>query len=120
MPAYDYALIRVVPRVHLGGGDPAGVILQCRQRRYLAIGWAQPPEDLAARWSSLPLLPRYLAAMAAAASGEGPIGRYPPSERFHWLTATRSTVLQPSPVHTGLTEDPEATLAHLTRELRPR
>ena len=119
MHAYDYALLRVVPRVHAGGGEAVGVILQCRQRRFLGVRWVAPPETLAARWPALaPLLPRYLGALEAVASGDGPVGRYPPSERFHWLTATRSTVLQPSAVHTGLTEDPAATLDALALDLR--
>lgn len=116
--AYDYALFRVVPRVHLGGGVPVGAILQCRQRRFLGVAWAGSPDEIGARWPALaPLLPRYLAAVERAASGEGPIGVYPPSERFHWLAAARSTVLQASPVRTGLTDDPAATLGAIAADL---
>ena len=119
VPAYDYALIRVVPRVHLASGETVGVILQCRQKRFIGVRWAEAPEALAARWPGLGagLLTRYLRAMEQMASGEGPLGVYPPSERFHWLTATRSTVVQPSPVHTGMDDDPEAALDRIAQSL---
>ena len=119
MPAYDYALIRVVPRVHLASGETVGVILQCRQRRFIGVRWAAPPEALGARWPGLGagLLTRYLRAMERTASGDGPLGVYPPSERFHWLAATRSTVVQPSEVHTGLCETPSAALNRIAQSL---
>ena len=120
MPAFDYALIRVVPRVPLGDGETVGAILQCRQKRFIGIAWAQPPEALAERFASLnaDLVARYCRAMERVAEGEGPIGKYTASERFHWLTATRSTVLQCSPVHTGQTNDPAAALGDLVAQLR--
>ncbi len=119
VPAYDYALIRVVPRVHIASGEAVGVILQCRQKRFIGVRWTASPEALAKRWPGLGagLLARYLRALEQTASGEGPLGVYPPSERFHWLTATRSTVVQPSAVHTGIAPDPEAALERIVRSL---
>ena len=119
MPAFDYATIRVVPRVELGGGETVGVILQCRQRRFLGVRWIAPAPELAARWPGLGrgLLVRYLTALERVASGEGPLGHVPASERFHWLTAPRSTVVQPSAVHTGVADDPEAVLERIAAAL---
>ena len=112
MPAFDYALIRVVPRVHTGDGVTVGVIAQCRQERFIGVAWREDLGQIAARWPELgaDLVARYLDAVRLTAEGAGPIGRFPPSERFHWLTAPRSTVVQCSPVHTGVTDDPEASL----------
>ncbi|HIG75500.1 MAG TPA: DUF3037 domain-containing protein [Bacteroidetes bacterium] len=120
VPAFDYALIRVVPHVPLGDGETVGAILQCRQKRFIGIAWAQTPEALAERFSQLnaDLVARYLHAMERVAEGEGPIGKYTASERFHWLTATRSTVIRCSPVHTGLTDDPAASLERIAAGLR--
>ena len=113
--AFDYALIRVVPRVAVGDSQTVGVVLQARQRRFLGVRFVQTAEALALRWPALDaaLLDRYLAAFEAVAEGgraAAPLGLLPPSERFHWLTATRSTILQTSPVRTGLTDDPTAAL----------
>ena len=80
-----------------------------RQRRWARGG----------RGSVRGLVARYLCAIERVASGEGPLGHFTASERFHWLTATRSTVVQPSPVHTGVTDDPEAALARIVRSLAP-
>ncbi|MEM1056416.1 MAG: DUF3037 domain-containing protein [Bacteroidota bacterium] len=119
MPAYDYALIRVVPNVCWGDCTTVGAIVQCRQKRFIGVAWREDPARLAARVDGLnaDLLARYLGAMERVAAGEGPIGKYPPSERFHWLTATRSTSVQASAVHTGVTEDPAAALAALVAKL---
>ena len=120
MPAYDYALIRVVPRVHVGDGETVGAILQCRQKRFIGVAWVEDPGALAEKFGGLgrDLVSRYLGAVERVAEGEGPLGKYPPSERFHWLTAPRSTVVQCSPVHTGTTDDPGAALNALVSGLR--
>lgn len=119
MPAFDYALIRVVPRVHVGDGEAVGVILQCRQRRFIGVKWSLPVATLGSRWPALgPMTERSLRAVEATASGEGPIGRFPPAERFHWLTAPRSGVIQPSPIHTGICDDPAAVLEQIVASLR--
>ncbi|MEL6616756.1 MAG: DUF3037 domain-containing protein [Bacteroidota bacterium] len=108
---FDYSLIRIVPRVHLGDCETVGAILQCRQRRFIGVRWSEPPEQLAARWPHLgEMTARALLAIEATASGQGPIGRFPPAERFHWLTAPRSSVVQPSPIHTGIGDDPHEAL----------
>ena len=120
MVAYDYALVRVVPRVVTGDAETVGVVLQARQARFLGVRFVADAEALAARWPALDgaLLGRALAAFAAVVEGgaaAAPLGLLPPSERFHWLAATRSTVLQTTPVRTGLTDDPAAALEALAR-----
>ncbi len=117
--AYDYAFVRVVPRPHLpASGEVVAAVLHARRAGVLA--WAVVPDvaAVAARWPGLDagLLARYLAAAAAIVRGgaaAAPIGLLPASERFHWLTAVRSTVLQPGPVHTGLDADPAAALERI-------
>lgn len=119
MPAFDYALIRIVPRVHLGDGETVGAILQCRQRRYIGVQWRESPDTLAERWPELgEMTARALRAFESTASGDGPIGRFPPAERFHWLTAPRSSVIQPSAIHTGIGDDPDAALTRIVDALR--
>lgn len=116
--AYFYTVLRVVPRVERGECFNAGVVLFSRSLRYLGMRWALDP------WKLQALAPEadpdfvesQLVAMAAVAAGEpngGPMARLDLAERFHWLAAPSSTVIQPSPVHTGVTHDPEATLEHL-------
>ena len=103
---FEYAILRVIPRVERGESMNAGVLLYCRPLNYLgsrvlldharlaALDPAADPEPVA----------RALAAAADCELREGDdIG-----QRFRWLTAPRSTVVQPSPIHTGLTSDPEA------------
>ncbi len=121
--AFDYALLRVVPSVPVGDGEVVGVVLQARQARFLGVRIVHAPAMLAARWPGLDaaLLSRYVTAFAAVAAGgreAAPLGLLPPSERFHWLTARRSTVLQTSPIRTGLTDDPGAMLDHIAASLR--
>ena len=120
---YDYALLRVV-HVPTGDAETVGVVLQSRQARYLGVRLVADPGAVAARWRvDADLLGRALRAVEAVAAGgpeAAPIGRLPPSERFHWLTAARSTVLQPSPVRTGLADDPEAALDRIAASVRRR
>jgi hypothetical protein len=116
--SFDYAVVRVVPRVERGEFLNAGVILYCRALDYLAalvrldrarlaaLAPASVDLDLDALDRALALIPRVCAGEAAA----GPIAALPQSERFHWLVAPRSTVAQVSPVHAGLCVDPTATL----------
>lgn len=122
MVAFDYALVRVVPCPAVGDAEAVGVVLQARQAQFLGVRFVAEPAALVGRWPALDadLLGRYLGAFAAVAAGgvaAAPLGLLPPSERFHWLTATRSTVLQTSPVRTGLTDDPGATLDAIARGL---
>lgn len=115
---YDYATVRVVPCPAREDFVTVGVVLHARTAGFLAARLHRDRAWLAARCPGLDLdnLGRFLDAYARVADGgaeAGPVGLYPPSERFHWLTAPRSAVLQTSPVHTGRTTDPAATLDHL-------
>lgn len=119
--AYDYAYVRCVPHPHLPCGETVAAVLHARRAGVLAVATAPDAAAVAARWPGLDagLLERYLDAFAAVVAGgaaAGPIGLLPPSERFHWLTATRSTVLQPTPVRTGLDADPAVALARIAAE----
>ena len=116
--AYDWAIVRVVPDVRTGDGEAVGVALHARRAGVFALHLAAAPDalaaHLAARWPGLDarLLACALRGMAAVAEGTGaPLGLLPPSERFHWLVATRSSVLQASPVRTGMSADPAAEAA---------
>ena len=119
---FQYAMVRVIPDVERGECLNAGVIVFCRPRRFLAARMAldtarlralAPGVDLEAVQAHLDAVERIAAGDAAA----GPIAALPASERFHWLVAPASTIIQPSPVHTGLTEDPEGELDRLLRRL---
>jgi hypothetical protein len=119
---FQYAIVRVVPRIERGECMNVGVVFFCRPRRYLAARIALDEARLAAFAPDLdPAEVRpHLDAMARIAAGEpdsGPVARLEQSERFHWLVAPSSTMIQTSPVHTGLCEDPEDTLARLLEKL---
>jgi hypothetical protein len=116
--SFDYAVVRVVPRVDREEFVNAGVILYCRARDYLAARSALDPArlrsffphvDVDAVLSHLDSLSRVAAGDAAA----GPIARLPPAERFHWLVAPRSAILQVGPVHSGLCVEPEEAMERL-------
>ncbi len=116
---YEYAYVRVVPRVDRGEFLNAGVILFCRTRRFLMtrirldaqrLHGLAPKLDITVVQEQLALLPRICA-------GEGPIGQLGQAEAFHWLVAPHSTVIQTSPVHAGMCEDPALTLEHLVATL---
>ncbi|MSQ09743.1 MAG: DUF3037 domain-containing protein [Dehalococcoidia bacterium] len=115
---YSYAIIRVVPRVERGEAVNVGVVLFARTMRYLQARVDLPLARLAALAPTLdlPAVERHLAAFQAVAAGDanaGPVAALPPSERFHWLTAPRSTIIQTSPVHVGYSADPAAALGYL-------
>jgi hypothetical protein len=119
---FQYAVLRVVPRVERGEFLNAGVVLFCRPRRYLAARIALDEARLAALAPGLdPAEVRaHLSAAERVAAGDpdaGPVARLEQSERFHWLVAPSSTMIQTSPVHTGLCEDPEETLERLVASL---
>jgi hypothetical protein len=123
--SYEYSVIRVVPRVERGECVNVGVLLLCRQRRYLAaqveLG-ARQRVALAALAPDLEFsdLQRHLDSIVSichGGAGTGPIGQLSQAERFHWLAAPSSTVIQPSPVHTGLCDNPAVTLLHLMNTL---
>jgi hypothetical protein len=115
---YSYAVIRVVPRVERGECVNAGVVLFARELDYLdALVELDPARVRAlAPEADLPSIERHLHTFLAIAAGDasgGPIAELPSSERFHWLTAPRSTIIQTSPVHVGRTSDPAAVLEDL-------
>ena len=119
---FQYAIVRVVPRVERGESVNAGVVLFCRPRRYLSARAALDSRrlDALAPGADAEILRAHLDALVAVADGDpagGPIAALDQSDRFHWLVAPSSTVLQPSPVHTGLCEDPAETLDRLFRAL---
>ncbi len=119
---FSYAVLRVVPRIERGERFNAGVVLFCRQRGFLGAKVELDERRLAAlapdtRGDDVVALLEALARVAAGDPDAGAIAALPPSERFGWLVAPSSTVIQPSDVHTGLTDDPVATLDALFREL---
>ena len=119
---FQYAVVRVVPRVERGEFVNAGVVLFCRTRDFLAARIELDEARLAALSPALDVaeIRSHLDALVRVAAGDpegGPLARLEQSERFHWLVAPSSTMIQTSPVHTGLSEDPEETLAHLVATL---
>jgi len=115
---YSYAIIRVVPRVERGESINVGVVIFARTTSYLRARveldsirlLALAPE------TDIPTIERHLrqfCAISEGASNGGPLAELPPSERFHWLTAPRSTVIQTSPVHIGVADDLDAVLNDL-------
>lgn len=116
--SYDFAVLRVVPHVYVGAFSPIGVIVHARTREYLDMRTLADPALLSARTIGVDqdLLAKYLAVYHAVCRGDadaGPVALTPTSERFHWLTAPRSDVLQSSPVHEGLCDDPRVALDEL-------
>lgn len=119
---YDYAVVRVVPRVERGEFINAGIVMSCERR-----GWLQarieldhgrlralwPDVDVEAVEHALSAIPRICIGGADA----GPIGLLPLRARFHWLTAQRSAVIQTSPVHMGRCADLDATMERLLQRM---
>lgn len=115
---YDYALVRVVPRVDIGTFINIGIVLHARREGFLEAQFRFAVEQIAAIDSEFDLatLASFTEAYRRVAVGgvdAGPIGLLPPSERFHWLTAPRSAALQTSPVHPGRCHDVRQTIARL-------
>jgi hypothetical protein len=120
--SFDYAIVRVVPRVEREEFVNAGAILFCLERDFLAarveldrarLSALAPDADLA-------LVEEHLAAIplvAAGGEGSGPIGKLSRRERFHWLVAPRSTIIQVSAVHSGLCDDPARALELLLERM---
>jgi hypothetical protein len=119
---FQYAIVRVVPRVERGECLNAGVVLLCRPRRFLAakVGLDEGRLRAIAPDADPPTILPHLKAIERIAAGDpsaGPLARLTAAERFHWLVAPSSTVIQPSEVHTGLCEDPAEELEHLFERL---
>jgi hypothetical protein len=122
---FQYAIVRVVPRVERGECLNAGVVLFSRRHGFLAARTQLDEAALAALapGCSPDEVRAHLEGLERVAAGDpagGPIAALEPSERFHWLTAPASTIVQTSAVHTGLTDDPAAELDHLFAQLVAR
>lgn len=120
--SFDYAVVRVVPRVDRDEFVNAGVIVFSPQRRLLEARVRVDEARLRALWPliDVDLIRRHLEAIPRICAGDlaaGPIAKLSLNERFHWLTSPRSTMIQISPVRTGLSMEPEKMLDRLTREL---
>jgi hypothetical protein len=116
--AFQYAILRIVPSIERGECLNVGVALLCPQRQFLGARVALDEARLAALAPDLdPAAVRpALEALVAVAEGDpaaGPLARLSLSERFGWLAAPASTIIQPSAIHTGLCDDPAETLEHL-------
>jgi len=118
--AYDFAVLRVVPHVYRGEFTPIGVIVHARTVEFLGMRALSDPAVLREWFPGLDheLLARYLRTYEGICAGDpaaGPVALEPPSERFHWLTSPRSDVLQTSPIHEGLADEPRKALETLFR-----
>lgn len=119
---FEYAIIRLVPEVARGECINIGVVLYCRGQRFLAMRYTLDVQRLHAFGLPVPIgeLEGYLRAFQQVCVGHkegGPIAALPTADRFRWLTAKRSTIIQTSAVHPGLCETAEATLDRLFEEL---
>jgi hypothetical protein len=117
----EYCVLRVVPDIERAEFLNAGVVLICRQSRYLGCRIGLDHERLRALWpqisaETIDLIEQHLALIPLICAGDvagGPIAQLGLGERWHWLTAPASTMVQPGPVHTGLADDPAAELERL-------
>lgn len=119
---YQYAIVRLVPRVDRGECLNVGIVLLCRSQRFIGARTVLDEARLAAVAPDLaPASVRpHLDAIEAIARGDataGPMAALTPAERFHWLVAPASTIIQPSAVHTGITAHAAAELDHLVERL---
>jgi hypothetical protein len=120
--AFQYAIWRVVPSVERGEALNVGVVLFCRRRGFLGARVLVDEARLRALAPGLDVdaVRRHLDGMVRVADGDpagGAIAHLPQSDRFGWLTAASSTIVQPSPIHTGLCDDPAGTLERLFSRL---
>ena len=120
LTSFDYAVVRVVPRVEREEFVNAGVIVFCLERQFLEARVSIEELRLRALWPRLDidLVRQHLEAIPKICAGDlsaGPIARLTQRERFHWLVAPRSTIIQVSPVHSGLCEEPAREMEQLFR-----
>lgn len=116
--SYNFAVLRVVPHVHIGAFVAVGVIVHARTEEFIGARLLTNVIELGERVPEVDaeLLSAYLRSLQAICDGDaaaGPVALAPPSERFHWLTAPRSDVIQSGPVHEGLCASPAAALDEL-------
>lgn len=119
---YVYAILRLVPRVERGECFNVGVVMFSRPRRFLGVRTGIDDAKMAVLAAGLDpqLIRDHLTAIESVAAGDpsaGPMAGLDMSERFHWIASPGSTIIQPSPIHAGVTADPEATLDRLYQEL---
>lgn len=119
--SFDYAILRVVPRVERQEFINAGVVAFCLEKRYLAARIDLNADRLRALWptADVELAQEHLEAVRRICEGDpaaGPIATLSQRERFHWITSPRSTIIQPSPIHTGVCRETEALLDRLARQ----
>ena len=119
--SFDYALLRVVPRVERQEFINAGVVVFCLEKRYLAARIRLDAARLHALWpdADAALAQKHLEAVERICAGDpaaGPIAALSQRERFHWIVSPRSTIIQPSPVHTGVCDGTEDLLDRLEKQ----
>ena len=120
--SFDYAILRVVPRVERQEFLNAGIVVFCLEKKYLAARIHLDRNRLKALWpdADADLVARHLGAVERICAGDpaaGPIAQLSQRERFHWLVSPRSTIIQPSPVHTGVCDETGNLLDRLERQL---
>ncbi len=123
--SFDYAVVRVVPRVERGEFINAGIIVFCLEHRFLEARVQVDETRLRALWPEvdIELVRKHLEAIPKICAGDasaGPIARLSQRERFHWLVSPRSTIIQVSPVHTGLCDFSRLTLEQTIEQLSRR
>lgn len=119
---YEYAVIRYVPNVEREEFVNVGVVMMCKRRRWIKVELHIDRERINVLWpdADIEALNRQLQSFADIASGKktaGPISQYPVEERFRWITAVKSCVIQTSRPHPGMTSDLEYTFARLLADL---
>lgn len=119
---FEYAVLRIVPRVDRGEFVNGAVLLYCQQAGFLGMRVRADLGCVSALWPKVDvvMISDALVAARAVAQGSpsaGEAGMVDPGRRFRWLTAPRSAVIQPGPVHTGVTESPEAELARIAEAM---
>lgn len=119
--SFDYAILRVVPRVERQEFINAGVVVFCLEKRYLAARIQLNVERMKALWpeADVELARQHLEAVPRICEGDpaaGPIAKLSQRERFHWIISPRSTIIQPSPVHTGVCDATHGLLDRLAKQ----
>ena len=119
---YEYAVVRYVPRVEREEFINVGLAMMCKRRRWIKVGISIPEGKLCAMCPDIDkdILSRQLQAFVDIADGKrgaGPVAQYPVEERFRWISAVKSSVIQTSRPHPGICEDLDATFLRLFEEL---
>lgn len=119
--SFDYAILRVVPRVERQEFINAGVVAFCLEKRFLGARIHLDADRLRALWpdADVELAREHLEAVRRVCDGDpaaGPIAKLPQRERFHWIISPRSTIIQPSPVHTGVCDKTDGLLDRLAKQ----